>query len=166
MQALKLYERPLVMVHVAASFFMVGLIWTIHTVHYPLFAYVGESTYPAFQAEHVERIGKLLLVPWLLEGLTMLAIGALAFFGQRKDLRLPSLLNGVNMAIVLIISGFWSAPAHGDLADGFDPAVHDRLMIANLIRTLAWTLCGVSAIWILIRTWAPSDLGDREEPSA
>lgn len=133
---------------------MVGLIWTIHTVHYPLFAHVGESTYVAFQSQHVDRIGKLLFLPWLTEGVTLLAVLVLAFFGNQRNLRLPAFLNGVGMAIALIISGFWSAPAHGDLADGFNAAVHDRLMTANLVRSLAWTLCGVCAIWIVARLWS------------
>jgi hypothetical protein len=133
---------------------MVGLIWTIHTVHYPLFAHVGESTYVAFQSQHVDRIGKLLFLPWLTEGITLLAVLVLAFFGNQRNLRLPAFLNGVGMAIALIISGFWSAPAHGDLADGFNAAVHDRLMTANLVRSLAWTLCGVCAKWIVARLWS------------
>jgi len=133
---------------------MVGLIWTIHTVHYPLFAHVGESTYVAFQSQHVDRIGKLLFLPWLTEGITLLAVLVLAYFGNQRNLRLPAFLNGVGMAIALIISGFWSAPAHGDLADGFNAAVHDRLMTANLVRSLAWTLCGVCAIWIVARLWS------------
>ena len=29
--------------HAAATWFMVGLVWVIQTVHYPLFAFVGES---------------------------------------------------------------------------------------------------------------------------
>lgn len=149
----------MIIAHVIATFFMVGLIWTIHYIHYPLFAYVGESTYPAFQAEHVERIGKLLFVPWMTEGMTLLGVGALAFFGGRKELRIPSLLNGLGMSIVLVISGFWSAPAHGELSDGFDASVHSRLMNANLIRTIAWTICGVSAVWILTKVWKPSDSG-------
>ena len=141
---------------------MVGLIWTIHTVHYPLFAHVGESTYVAFQSQHVDRIGKLLFLPWLTEGITLLAILVLVFFGNQRNLRLPAFLNGVGMAIALIISGFWSAPAHGDLADGFNAAVHDRLMTANLVRSLAWTLCGVSAIWIVARLWS-SQVSDAQD---
>ena len=133
---------------------MVGLIWTIHYVHYPLFAYVGESTYVSFQAEHVARIGKLLFVPWLTEGITLLGILALAFLGGRKDWRVPAVINGAAMAVVLVISGFWSAPAHAKLADGFDKSVHDQLMTVNLIRTLAWSVCGVCAIWIVLSTWA------------
>jgi hypothetical protein len=123
-------------------------------VHYPLFAYVGDSTYIAFQSEHVNRIGKLLFLPWLTEGLTLLGILILAFLGNNRTLRLPVFLNGVGMAIALVISGFWSAPAHGDLANGFDVAVHDRLMTANLVRSLAWTLCGISAVWLVTRLWS------------
>lgn len=153
MKVIQRYARPLFIAHMASTFFMVGLIWTIHVVHYPLFAYVGESTYVSFQAEHVDRIGKLLLLPWLTEGVTLLGILLLAFFGTRRDLRLPAFLNGLGMAIALVISGVWSAPAHGELADGFDAAVHHRLMNANLVRTLAWTLCGISAVWLLVRMW-------------
>ena len=154
MEALQRNLRPLIVVHTAASLFMVGLIWTIHYVHYPLFAYVGESTYASFQAVHVERIGRLLFVPWLTEGFTLIGILALAFLGGHKTLRVPAVLNGAAMAIVLVISGFWSAPAHGKLAEGFDKAVQDQLMTANLNRTLAWTVCGACSIWIVLSTWA------------
>ena len=154
MEVLQRNSRTILVIHVAATLFMVGLIWTIHYVHYPLFANVGESTYVSFQAEHVERIGKLLFVPWLTEGITLLGILALAFIGGHTALRIPAFINGVAMAVVLVISGFWSAPAHAKLADGFDKSIHDQLMTANLIRTLAWTVCGACAVWIVLSTWA------------
>lgn len=153
MEALQHNLRPLIVVHAAASMFMVGLIWTIHYVHYPLFAYVGESTYASFQTAHVERIGRLLFVPWLTEGFTLIGILALAFLGGLKTSRVPAVLNGAAMAVVLVISGFWSAPAHAKLANGFDKAIHDQLMTANLIRALAWTVCGACSIWMVLSTW-------------
>jgi hypothetical protein len=153
METLRRNLRPLIVIHAAASMFMVGLIWTIHYVHYPLFAYVGESTYVSFQAAHVERIGKLLFVPWLTEGFTLIGILALAFLGGRKTLRVPVVINSAAMAVVLVISGFWSAPAHGKLADGFDKSIHNQLMTANLIRTLAWTVCGACSIWMVLSMW-------------
>ena len=163
MEALQRNSRTLVVIHSAATLFMVGLIWTIHIVHYPLFANVGESTYVAFQSEHVNRIGKLLFLPWLVEGITLLGVLILAFVGNHRDLRLPAFLNGFGMAIALIISGVWSAPAHGKLADGFDADIHNQLMNANFVRTLAWTLCGVSAIWLVARMWS-TDVSE-EKPS-
>jgi hypothetical protein len=66
------------------------------------------------------------------------------------------------MGVVLLISGVWSAPAHGDLADGFDAAVHDRLMTANLVRTLAWTVRGVTAAWIIGLVWQRDAHGTEE----
>ena len=154
MEFLQRNLRTLIVIHTAATLFMVGLIWTIHYVHYPLFANVGESTYVSFQSEHVERIGKLLFVPWLTEGITLLGILALAFLGGHKMLRIPAVINGAAMAVVLVISGFWSAPTHAKLADGFDKSLHDQLMTVNLIRTLAWTVCGICAVWIVLSTWA------------
>ena len=150
MEVLQRNSRTLLVIHLAATLFMVGLIWTIHYVHYPLFAYVGESTYASFQAAHVERIGKLLFVPWLTEGITLIGVLALAFLGTHKVLRVPAVINGAAMAVVLVISGFWSAPAHAKLADGFDTSIHDQLMTVNLIRTLAWTVCGICAIWMVL----------------
>ena len=158
MEALQRNSRTLLVIHLAATLFMVGLIWTIHYVHYPLFANVGESTYVSFQAAHVERIGKLLFVPWLTEGVTLLGILTLAFLGGTQSWRIPTVINGVAMAVVLVISGFWSAPAHGKLADGFDASVHDQLMTANLIRTLAWTVCGICAIWLVLLDSADNEL--------
>ncbi|MEN9745862.1 MAG: hypothetical protein RL729_334 [Actinomycetota bacterium] len=158
MEALQRNSRTLLVIHLAATLFMVGLIWTIHYVHYPLFAYVGESTYASFQAAHVERIGKLLFAPWLTEGITLIGVLALAFLGRHKALRVPAVVNGAAMAVVLVISGFWSAPAHAKLADGFDKSVHDQLMTVNLIRAIAWTVCGICAIWIVLFNSADNEL--------
>ena len=94
--------RPLVIAHVAATLFMVGLIWTIHVVHYPLFAEVGAENYVDYQSAHVERIGIVLAFPWLLEGLTLLGVMALAV--ERRELRVPALVGAVAMAVVLVIS--------------------------------------------------------------
>lgn len=145
--------KRIALAHVAATLFMVGMIWTIHTVHYPLFAEVGPATYESFQAAHVDRIGKLLLLPWLTEGLTLLALLWAAFVGRARSLRIPSAIGAIAMAVVLMISGVWSAPAHGELADGFDTVVHNRLMTANLVRTLAWTVRGATAVWIVALLW-------------
>ena len=147
------------------TWFMVGMIWTIQTVHYPLFSEVGAESYVQYQAAHVDRIGPLLVVPWLGEGLTLLALIWIAFLGGRRSLRVSIGIGAGAMAVVLVISGFWSAPAHGELADGFDADVHDRLMAANLVRTLAWTVRAETAAWILWLIWPRSTTltGARDE---
>ena len=87
------------------------------------------------------------------EGITAAVI--LMFAATNRDRRLlpPAVIGAIAMGVILLISGFWSAPAHGELADGFDAAVHDRLMTADLVRTLAWTARGVIAVWITVILW-------------
>lgn len=150
-------QRLLAVSHFASTWFLVGLIWTIHFIHYALFPKVGTTEFVAYENAHVDRIGNLLLLPWLTEGVTLLGLLALAFLGTRRDLRIPAAINAAAMGVVLAISGFWSAPAHGDLMKGFDQGVFDRLMVADLVRTVAWTVCGAMAVWMLVRMWAVSD---------
>ena len=88
-------------------------------------------------------------------GFTLVELAiAMLVVGVLSTIAVPAVINSAAMAIVLVISGFWSAPAHGKLADGFDKSVHDQLMTVNLIRTLAWTVCGACSIWIMFSTWA------------
>lgn len=139
---------------------MVGLIWTIHFVHYPLFSFVGEKEYVAFQAEHVERIGRVLLVPWAIEGACVAILLLTVLRGQYRRLAPPVVIGAGAMAVILGISAFFSAPAHGKLADGFDAAVHSDLMLADLFRTLAWTVRGAIAVWIVVLVWKDRNLVD------
>lgn len=152
------FSPAITVTHLVATWFMVGLIWTIHTVHYPLFREVGPDTYETFQAEHVERIGRLLALPWAIEGATAAILLFAAVSSRDRRLLPPTIIGAAAMGVVLVISGFWSAPAHAELADGFDRAVHDRLMRADLIRTIAWTVRGGCAVWIVASTRLPSNV--------
>jgi hypothetical protein len=145
--------QVLALVHLVSTMCMVGLIWTIHFVHYPLFAFVGDAEYATFQAEHVERIGRLLIGPWTVEGFCIAALLAFVARSDYRRLAVPVFIGAVAMAVILGISAFFSAPAHGKLADGFDASVHSDLMLADLFRTLAWTLRGAVAVWIVVLVW-------------
>lgn len=157
-------SSALAIVHLIATWFMVGLIWTIHVVHYPLFAEVGDATYVAFQAAHVDRIGPLLALPWAVEGITAALVLLIALTARERQLLPPAVIGAVAMGVVLAVSGFWSAPAHGELADGFDPEVHQRLMNADLVRALAWTVRGFSAAWIVAIVWRRASPVVRRSP--
>ncbi len=146
----------LVVAHACATWFLVGMIWFVQYVHYPLFANVGDAEYVEFQAEHVSRIGLVLALPWITEGVTTLGLLGLA---QRGRELVVVLAGAAAAAGVLLISGLESAPAHGALADGFDPDIHAGLLEWNLARALLWTLKG--AIAAVLLWWA---VNDRREP--
>ena len=106
-------ERTLaatVLVHVAATMAMVGLIWTVQVVHYPLFENVGAEAYPEYQSRHIDRIGALLVVPWGLEGLSIVALLVLA---KDRAMRGLAIAGAALMGLILLVTMIWAAPVHG-----------------------------------------------------
>lgn len=139
-----------VALHAAATMAMVGLIWTVQVVHYPLFENVGAEVYPEYQSRHIDRIGAVLVVPWGLEGITIVALLVLA---KERLMRTLAFTGAALMGLILLVTMIWAAPVHGELLDGFDPEQHDTLMWSNLIRTLLWTARGgvaMAMVWILL----------------
>ena len=138
--------EQLALIHLLATGFMMGLIWTIHAVHYPLFAFVSEP-YEPFQSEHMRRITLLLVVPWGAEVITALGLLLTADAGAQRTW---SLVGGVLIVMIVAVTGLLAAPAHGRLLERFDAEEHRRLMRVDLLRTLLWTLRGGVA---LILAW-------------
>ena len=128
-------------IHHAATWSLVGLIWTIQLVHYPLFSEVGSAGFVAYHRQHTRRI------TWVVAPLMfaeLVTTGVLLFWGSRELWLLASLVplgfNWVSTALVQI-------PLHNQLALGFDLSVHRKLVATNWWRTIAWSLRGV---WLLV----------------
>jgi len=47
------------LVQTAAAWYMVGFIWTMQILHYPLFERVGREAFAAYETEHNRRFGLL-----------------------------------------------------------------------------------------------------------
>ena len=137
-------ENWLLISQLASTLPLVGLIWTIQLVHYPLFEVVGEETQLEYQKRHMSRItwvvGPLMLVEILAAtGLWMLAPAD------------PWALSGaVLVAIIWTSTALIQVPCHAKLVEGFDARAHRRLVDTNWIRTIAWTLRG--AIVLIMAT--------------
>ncbi len=128
--------NTLLALHSAATWALVGLIWTIQLVHYPLFDQVGREAFRSYHQSHGRQI------TWIVAPLmfTELATaGGLIVLGFRNPWFLASLaplvFNWVSTWRVQI-------PLHQQLGRGFDPKVHRRLVATNWWRTAAWTLRG------------------------
>lgn len=132
----------------SSALFMTGLIWFVQVVHYPLLAKVGAGSV-AYQAAHMTRTTWVVAAPMLAEAGSCVALLLLAVGPTWQ--RWPST---VLLAIVWAATAFLLVPAHDALARGFDPAVHDRLVAANWIRTAAWT--GRAALCVAAMMRAPA----------
>ncbi|MGI8495942.1 MAG: hypothetical protein ACR2L1_11635 [Pyrinomonadaceae bacterium] len=107
----------LFLIHAGATLFLVGLIWTIQIVHYPLFANVGETGYAAYQASHMTRITYVVAPVMLAE------LGTAVYFAFVNYEPIDAKFFWFGLALVLIIwasTAFLQSPIHGRLAEKFD----------------------------------------------
>lgn len=138
--------NQLLILHAAATWFMVGLIWTIQLVHYPLFLKVPESDFIEYERSHTRRMGALLALPAVAEIAT-----AAALVWVRPDAvgLAPVLIAGTLLAGIWIMTAAVHAPIHGRLAAGHDRDLIARLINTNWWRTVLWSVRGLAAAWML-----------------
>ena len=126
----------MLLVHAIATWFMVGLIWTIQTVHYPLFQSVGANEFVAYERGHTRRMGALLAVPAGAEVLT--GLGLVWFRPPEVGLG-AVLLAGFLLAAVWVTTALVQVPLHRRLSEGYDASSGRRLVTTNWLRTALWS---------------------------
>lgn len=126
----------LLLAHVAATLYMTGLIWFVQIVHYPLFAAVDRSVFPAYERRHASSTTWVVAPPMLLE---LTSWGHLVAW-RPGELSAGSLLfGGLLLAVIWLSTFLIQVPCHNRLTSGFDAVVHRRLVVSNWLRTAAWT---------------------------
>lgn len=135
----------LLLIHVAATLFMVGLIWFVQTVHYPLFDSVGADVFRNYSEAHSRLTSWVVGPPMLVEIST-----ALLLLFARPDGVSGSLawLGAVLLAVVWLSTAFLQVPRHTQLGSGFDEKAHKSLVLSNWVRTAAWSLRGIVVLWM------------------
>lgn len=136
-------SRLLVLLHVAATLYMVGVIWMVQLAHYPLMARIGAGELPAWQADNLRRTTYVVGPPMLVEAATAVALVVMGGVGPWPWVGLGLL------AAVWLSTAIWQVPAHDVLARGADAATISRLVRTNWVRTVAWTLRGVIALYMV-----------------
>ena len=139
------------LLHFAATFYLVGLVWFVQRVHYPLFAGVGAQHFPAYERAHVSRTNPVVGPPMLIEAVTALALFALPM--PNVPHILPWLGVGL-LAVIWLSTSLLQVPRHRDLSAGFETSAHRRLVATNWIRTAAWSLRGLLVLWMVSCAWA------------
>jgi hypothetical protein len=132
----------LLAIHSAATWALVGLIWTIQLVHYPLFAQVGRETFRTYHQRHGRQI------TWVVAPLMLVELGTavgLLYLGFLNPWFLASL---VPLAFNWASTWLVQIPLHHRLGSGFDAEAHRRLVTSNWCRTAAWTLRGVCLLML------------------
>jgi len=137
--------RFLFLAHLGSSLYMVGLIWFVQVVHYPLFASVGNLEFPSYEQRHMTLTTWVVAPPMLIEGATALL---LIWF---RPIGVPewSVWSGlVLLGVSWLSTAFIQVPCHELLSKVFEPVVHRRLVSTNWLRTAVWSLHGGLVLWM------------------
>jgi uncharacterized membrane protein len=125
---------------------MVGLIWFVQIVHYPLFAQVGTHLFPEYESTHNRLTTWVVGPPMLVEAAT-----ALVLLLAKPD-RIPPTQVWLGAVLVLVIwlsTALLQVPQHEILTRSFVADAHRWLVASNWIRTVAWTIRGVLVLIML-----------------
>ncbi len=140
-------EAVLLTTHLFATATMVGLIWFVQVVHYPLFAAVGAQGFAAYEAVH-QRLTSFVVGPLMAtEGVSALWLAIAPPDGVS---RAWPLLGLAVLGVIHTSTVFLQVPQHGALASGYDPLRVRRLIRTNWIRTVGWSIRGVIVAVIVI----------------
>lgn len=134
----------LFVLQLASTLIMVGVIWFVQVVHYPLFGRVGEQEFSAYERSHQQRTGIVVIPPMLVELTTAVAMIA---YRPPGTPRWVAVLGLALVAVAWVSTFALQAPTHGRLSPGFEPGLHRFLVATNWIRTVAWTARGGLVCW-------------------
>lgn len=130
-------------VHLGATFYMVGVIWLVQLVHYPMLALVRDA-FADCQRFHLARMGAVVAPAMLLEAGT-----AVALVWLRPSAWL--LASFVLLALIWVSTFAIQVPRHSRLAISFDARVHRELVQTNWFRTLAWTGRAICLLFLQVQ---------------
>ena len=119
---------------------MVGLIWFVQRVHYPLLAKFDVGQQREVGNEHQRRTSQVVALPMLIEGVSTLVL--LVDRPEQVTLVLPW-LGAFLLAISLGSTIFLSVPLHQKMVDQPSADIGVKLVATNWPRTMSWTLRGV-----------------------
>jgi hypothetical protein len=137
----------LLLASTASSLFMMGLIWVIQRVHYPLFRLADPARFPEFHAAHSFHITTIVGPVMGLELLSSWAFVALASVEERAWAMAGALL----VIVAWGVTALCSVPAHAKLSAGFDDTAHATLVTTNWLRTVAWSAHAAINVYLVHR---------------
>jgi hypothetical protein len=137
----------LLLLHAFSTLALVGLIWFLQIVHYPLFPLADRSRFEVFAAEHQRRT-TLVVAPLML--VEMASASAIALAPPAHSAGIAWLGWGLLM-VIWLSTALLQVPRHRRLSAGFDADAARSLVTTNWLRTIGWSGRGVIALLLLAR---------------
>ncbi|MBA65128.1 MAG: hypothetical protein CMG55_04935 [Candidatus Marinimicrobia bacterium] len=122
-------------IHTIFTSIMVGVIWVMQIVHYPIFRFVKKEEYNDFQNFHMKRISYIVvpsMIVELLSGIIVLYLNINISFQFQASMAL--------LIIIWMLTGFVFSNIHNNLLNGFNIKTGYSLILWNWVRTTLWSI--------------------------
>ncbi len=135
-------EAYLFKIHLLFSLYMLGLIWFVQIVHYPLFAKIKADNFVDYEQQHTHKTSFITAPPMLVE----LATAILLLYLNFGDLL--HWINTIGVIGLWVSTFFIQVPLHQQLSQNHDTNTIQKLVRSNWIRTIIWTLRGLLLVFL------------------
>ena len=125
---------------------MVGLIWLIQIVHYPLFKVVGINEFQTYHNRHSVMITPIVGPVMVIELISSILL--VIFPPKNVSLTIP-IIGVILVFIIWASTAFLQIPQHNVLANAYELEAHNLLVQTNWIRTIAWSMRGFLLLYML-----------------
>ena len=140
--------KYILLAHLAATLFMVGVVWFVQVVHYPLFSRIGSEKFSLYSEAHSRLTTYVVGPPMLVEAATALLLA----FRRPEGVPLAAALIGLALVVAVWLStALLQVPRHTTLGSGFDRRAWSGLVLSNWVRTVAWSARGGLVLWMAAR---------------
>ena len=134
-----------------ATCVMVGVIWFVQVVHYPLLSKYGAAQSTQVAREHQRQTVWVVGVPIAVEG-----VSTLFLLADRPDgvvIYLPW-VGAILLAVALGSTVWLSVPLHSRMASAHDHTVARKLVRTNWPRTIAWSARAIVCVAMILQASA------------
>ena len=132
--------------NLASTWYMVGLIWLIQLVHYPLFNFVGSEEFIVFHENHKILITPVVGIVMIVELVTSVILLFQHTCGTRNWL---SIFGIILLGIIWFSTIYFQIPFHNTLSSKFNENTLIMLINTNWIRTICWSIRGIIVLLML-----------------
>ena len=134
------------LLNISSTWFMVGLIWLIQIVHYPLFKLVGKNEFQTYHNGHSVMITPLVGTVMIIELISSILL--VVFPPKNVSLIIP-IIGLILIFIIWSSTAFFQIPHHNALSKAYELEAHNLLVQTNWIRTISWSMRGLLLLYML-----------------
>jgi hypothetical protein len=125
---------------------MVGLIWVVQVVHYPMLSVFSQHSPAIAVVDHQRRITWVVGPLMAVEGVSALIL----LFDRPSTMGvLTAWVAAMLVGLALVSTVLIQVPLHAQLAVAHDAEAARRLIASNWVRTVAWTAKGLLLLVVL-----------------